>query len=88
MRFICSVKMSRTQPCDEAEVSGRAVASTLHACVGELIRATMSGAKITCYLDGKKLLETEDSTFADAGMIALWSKADAQSFFDDLTVAE
>jgi 3-keto-disaccharide hydrolase len=52
------------------------------------LRATMSGAKITCYLDGKKLLEAEDSTFREAGMVGLWSKADAQSYFDDLALAQ
>jgi hypothetical protein len=52
------------------------------------MRVTMSGARITCYLDGTKHLEAEDSTFPQAGMIGLWSKADAQSYFDDLTVAE
>lgn len=52
------------------------------------LRATMSGAKITCYLDGKKLLEAEDSTFPGPGMIGLWSKADAQSYFDDLTLSD
>jgi len=52
------------------------------------LRATMAGAKITCYLDGSKLPEVDDSTFPDAGMIGLWSKADAQSYFDDLTVTE
>jgi Domain of Unknown Function (DUF1080) len=52
------------------------------------LRATMAGAKITCYLDGKKLLEVEDSTFPSAGMVGLWSKADAQSYFDDLSISE
>jgi Domain of Unknown Function (DUF1080) len=52
------------------------------------LRVTMAGSKITCYLDGQKHLEAEDSTFPDAGMIGLWSKADAQSYFDDLTVSE
>lgn len=51
------------------------------------LRATMSGSSIACYLDGKKLLEADDATFPDAGMIGLWTKADAQSYFDDLTVA-
>jgi hypothetical protein len=50
------------------------------------LRITMKGSKITCYLDGKKHLEAEDSTFPEAGRIGLWSKADAQSYFDDLTV--
>jgi hypothetical protein len=52
------------------------------------LRATMAGAKINCYLDGKKLLEAEDSTFPEAGRIGLWSKADAQSYFDDLSASE
>ena len=41
-----------------------------------------------CYLDGKRYLETEDATFPGAGMIGVWSKADAQSYFDELTVSE
>jgi hypothetical protein len=52
------------------------------------LRVTMAGPRITCQLDGKTLLEAEDTTFPEAGMIGLWSKADARSYFDDLTVAE
>jgi hypothetical protein len=52
------------------------------------LRITMAGPKITCYLDGRKHLEAEDETFPEAGMIGLWSKADAQTYFDDLTVSE
>jgi hypothetical protein len=48
----------------------------------------MAGNKISCYLDGQKHLEVEDATFQGAGKIGLWSKADAQSYFDDLTVSE
>jgi hypothetical protein len=51
------------------------------------LRIAMNGSKITCYLDGKKTLEAEDSTFPDAGRIGLWSKADAQTYFDDLMFA-
>lgn len=51
------------------------------------LRITMSGREIVGYLDGKRALVAEDSTFRDAGRIGLWSKADAQSLFDDLTVA-
>lgn len=49
------------------------------------LRITMSGREITGYLDGKKLLVAEDSTFPDAGKIGLWSKSDARTLFDDLT---
>ena len=50
------------------------------------VRVTMDGDRITCYLDGKKLLEVQDDTFNDAGMVGLWTKADAVTRFDDLAV--
>jgi Domain of Unknown Function (DUF1080) len=50
------------------------------------LRVTMTSSHITCYLDGKKYLEADDATFPDAGRIGLWSKADAQSYFDDLVL--
>ncbi len=52
------------------------------------LRVTMVATKIACYLDGQKHLEADDATFPGAGMIGLWTKADAQSYFDDLTVSE
>src|SRR3984893_5959095 len=48
------------------------------------LRVTMVGKHIECFYDGKKYLECDDATFPDAGMIGLWSKADAQSYFSDL----
>jgi Domain of Unknown Function (DUF1080) len=51
------------------------------------LRVTMTGRRITCYFDDKKYLEADDATFPEAGRIGLWSKADAQSYFDDLAVA-
>ncbi|WP_435021219.1 hypothetical protein TA3x_002253 [Tundrisphaera sp. TA3] len=52
------------------------------------LRVTMVGPKMTCSLDGKKFLEAEDATFPDAGRIGLWTKADARTQFDDLTLAD
>lgn len=52
------------------------------------LRITMKGKHMMCYYDGEKKLEADDATFAGAGMIGLWSKADAQSYFDDLTLRE
>lgn len=51
-----------------------------------IIRITMKGDAIECFLDGKKFLQATDSTFAGPGKIGLWTKADAQTLFDDLTV--
>lgn len=50
------------------------------------LRVTMTGGRITCYLDGKKYLEAVDDSLPEAGRIGLWSKADARSYFDDLVV--
>jgi hypothetical protein len=50
------------------------------------LRVTMEGNLIQCYYDGKKVLEVRDSTFQESGKIGLWTKADAQSYFDDLKV--
>jgi hypothetical protein len=49
---------------------------------------TMKGDQIECALDGKKYLEARDDTFTKAGRVGLWTKADAQTYFDDLGVAE
>jgi hypothetical protein len=51
------------------------------------IRVEMAGDSIRCFLDGKQHLEAKDGTFAEAGRIGLWTKADAQTHFDDLKVA-
>ena len=51
------------------------------------LRVTMVGDQIACYYDGKKQIEAKDSTFLGSGKIGLWSKADAQSQFDDLALA-
>ena len=50
------------------------------------LRVTMTGDRIACYLDGKKLLDARDATFAGPGKVGLWSKADARTLFDDLTL--
>ena len=51
------------------------------------IRVTMKGDQIECYFDGKKVVEAKDDTFKDAGKVGLWTKADAATHFDDLTVS-
>lgn len=46
----------------------------------------MTGNKITCALNGIKLIETADDTFKSAGLIGFWTKADAVTYFDDLEI--
>ncbi len=51
------------------------------------ITIKMVGEQIECSLDGMKHLEAKDDTFTKAGKVGLWSKADAQSYFDNLKVS-
>jgi hypothetical protein len=46
----------------------------------------MRGELIECELDGRQLLEARDATFAGAGRVGLWTKADARTLFDDLVL--
>jgi hypothetical protein len=68
----------RSQPFQSADVK--------HHDGWTILRVTMRGDHIECYLDGKKYLDVRDATFPDAGRIGVWSKSDAQSQFDDLTL--
>ena len=45
------------------------------------------GDSIECSLDGKKQFDAKDSTLTKTGKIGLWTKADAQTSFDDVRVA-
>ncbi len=50
------------------------------------VRAKMIGDHIQCFVNGRKLLDFTDTTFRDAGMVGLWTKADASSSFDNIAV--
>jgi hypothetical protein len=50
------------------------------------MRVVMTDDHIECYLDGKKYLDVRDATFREGGQVGLWTKADAVTYFDDLTV--
>jgi len=50
------------------------------------LRVVMIGSHITCHLDGERMLEVVDETFTEPGKVGLWTKADAVTSFDDLTV--
>ena len=47
---------------------------------------TVRGSLFTVSINGQGLYEVEDSTFASAGKIGVWTKADSVTYFDDLTV--
>jgi hypothetical protein len=69
----------RSQPFQNADVR--------HHDGWTVVRVTMKGDHIEGYVDGKKYLDVHDSTFPEAGQIGVWSKSDARSQFDDLTLS-
>ncbi|MCP4712572.1 MAG: hypothetical protein GY869_28435, partial [Planctomycetes bacterium] len=52
------------------------------------LRLVMEGDVMELYFDDDLLCEADDGTFPDAGMIGIWSKADAVTHYDDLTAKE
>jgi hypothetical protein len=44
------------------------------------------GDRFTVVFDGKPVLAAEDKTFADAGKVALWTKADSVTHFDAISI--
>jgi hypothetical protein len=52
------------------------------------LKIKMVGDRIECFLDGKKYLDTKDDAIQKAGKVGLWTKADAQSHFDQFTAKE
>jgi len=51
------------------------------------LRVTMKGAAIDAALDSDVHIKLEDNTIRGYGRIGLWTKSDAQSYFDDLTAS-
>jgi hypothetical protein len=48
------------------------------------LRIQMVGSSITVSLDDKHFLETQDASLAGGGMVGLWTKADADTLFDEV----
>lgn len=47
----------------------------------------MIGNKISCSINGSKIIEATDDTFTKPGRVGLWTKADAVTYFDDMTIS-
>jgi len=51
--------------------------------VWHTLRVDFAGNKFTVTFDGQKVIETSDDSFADAGKVGVWTKADSVTLFDD-----
>lgn len=50
------------------------------------LRVVATGPRFQVSLNGVALYEVEDATFAGAGRVGVWTKADSITHFDDLTI--
>jgi hypothetical protein len=50
------------------------------------IKVAANKNRVDCYYNGEKIFSSSDETFLGAGAVGFWSKADAVSIFDDLTI--
>lgn len=50
------------------------------------LRVSFDGPRFEVFFDGVKIMEAEDATFAAAGKVGLWTKADSVTHFDDLQI--
>lgn len=50
------------------------------------LRVVAKGNHFETFLNGSKLYDVEDNTFAEAGKVGVWTKADSYTMFDNLTI--
>jgi hypothetical protein len=74
-----TVKDGRRHQLASAEV--RVTAGEWHTYGFEL-----RGDRLQVFWDGKRVLDHRDSTFAEAGLCGVWTKADSVTYFDDLAI--
>src|SRR6266702_7823097 len=53
--------------------------------VWHTLRVDFKGNKFTVTFDGTKVIEATDASFANAGRVGVWTKADSVTEFDDFT---
>ena len=53
--------------------------------VWHTLRVDFAGNKFIVTFDGKKVIEATDDSFADAGKVGVWTKADSKTLFDDFS---
>jgi hypothetical protein len=49
------------------------------------LRVEFSGTRFNVSFNGERLFEVEDATFADPGLVGLWTKADSVTSFNAFT---
>ncbi len=66
-------------------VSFKNVNTPVKSGVWHTLRVEFAGNKFTVAFDGKQVIEATDDSFADAGKVGVWTKADSVTLFDDFS---
>ena len=66
-------------------VSFKNVDTKVASGVWHTLRVDFHGKQFAVSFDGKKVIEAADESFADAGKVGVWTKADSVTLFDDFT---
>jgi hypothetical protein len=66
-------------------VSFKNVNTRVASGVWHTLHVDFAGNKFTVSFDGKKVIEAADDSFADAGKVGVWTKADSVTLFDDFS---
>jgi hypothetical protein len=53
--------------------------------VWHTLRVDFQGSHFAVTFDGTKVIEADDTSFADAGKVGVWTKADSVTLFDDFS---
>jgi len=64
--------------------SGYGVAAAVPSGQWLSLRADFDGDRFRATFNGTPLFEVDDSTFGNAGMVGLWTKADSVTLFDEI----
>jgi hypothetical protein len=56
--------------------------------VWHTLRVDFAGNKFTVTFDGKHVIEATDDSFAEAGKVGVWTKADSVTLFDDFSYGQ
>lgn len=78
-------KRSDLKPVDAGFLAYGKKASVPRQAWGTL-RVVARGSRFAVHLNGNHLFDVEDATFSSAGQVALWTKADSVTAFDELRI--
>ena len=67
---------------------GYGVKAAVSANQWHTLRIEFAGSRFNVIFDGKPLFAVEDATFAGAGTVGLWTKADSVTLFSGFTYGE